>query len=291
MLYGAIEAGGTKFNLGVGDAKGNVVKQLAIPTRNPEETMNEVMAFFAGFPITSLGLGCFGPLELNETSPHYGFITTTPKKEWVSYDILGTLKRYLGIPIAMNTDVGAAALGEITFGAFQSEQTLLYLTIGTGIGGGYVINGQIHTGLLHPEIGHIHINRQPEDVHPTNCRYHENCLEGLAAGPAIESRTGLSGDQVPDDHPVFTLVADYIGQALATCILVVSPTKIVLGGGVMKRTFLYPLIRQSTLTHLNGYLETEALQHMDTYIVPPSLGSQSGIVGCLALARSAECLQ
>lgn len=288
MLYGAIEAGGTKFNLGIGDAQGNVVHHLTVPTRSPEETMKEVVAFFAAFRITSLGLGCFGPLELNKTSPHYGFITTTPKKEWVSYDILGTLKRHLGIPITMNTDVGAAALGEITFGDFQSEQTLLYLTIGTGIGGGYVINGQIHNGLLHPEVGHIHVNRHPEDVHPAICRYHENCLEGLASGPAIESRTGLPGDQVSDDHPVFPLVADYIGQALAAYILVLSPTKIVLGGGVMKRTFLYPLIRQSTLAHLNGYLVAEALQHMDTYIVPPSLGSQSGIMGCLALAQSAE---
>lgn len=284
MLYGAIEAGGTKFNLGIGDAQGNLLKHLTIPTRNPDETMKEVVAFFETFPITSLGLGCFGPLELNETSPRYGFITTTPKKEWVAFDILGTLKQHLGIPIAMNTDVGAAALGEITFGTFQSQQTLLYLTIGTGIGGGYVINGQIHNGLLHPEIGHIHINRQPEDFHTANCRYHKNCLEGLAAGPAIESRTGLPGDQVPDVHPVFPLISDYIGQALAACILVLSPTKIVLGGGVMNRSFLYPLIRQSTLAQLNGYLEAEALQHMETYIVPPSLGNQSGIMGCLALA-------
>lgn len=287
MLYGAIEAGGTKFILGIGDEQGNLVKRQRIATQCPEKTLGEAVAFFADYPIVSLGLGCFGPLELLEESPRYGYITTTPKKQWVSFDILGTLKRQLGIPIALSTDVGAAALGEITYGAFRSQQTLLYLTIGTGIGGGYVINGQIHNGMLHPEIGHIQINRQSEDLHPANCRYHENCLEGLAAGPAIESRTGLPGDQVPDDHPVFPLISDYIAQALATCILVLSPSKIVLGGGIMERAFLFQLIRQNTLVHLNGYLETEALEHIETYIVPPSLGSHSGIMGCLALAQKA----
>ncbi len=287
MLYGAIEAGGTKFILGIGDVHGNLLERQSISTRGPNETMKEAADFFSDFPIASLGLGCFGPLELDETSPRYGFITTTPKKQWVSFDILGTLKRQLKIPVVISTDVGAAALGEITYGAFSSQQTLLYLTIGTGIGGGYVINGRIHNGMLHPEIGHIQINRQPGDLHPANCRYHDNCLEGLAAGPAIESRTGLPGVQVPDDHPVFPLISDYIAQALATCILVLSPTKIVLGGGVMERAFLFPIIRKKTLAHLNGYLETEALQHMDTYIIPPSLGKHSGIMGCLALAQRA----
>lgn len=287
MLYGAIEAGGTKFILGIGDEQGNLLERLSIPTRSPEETTKEVVSFFTAYPLTSLGLGCFGPLELDKTSPRYGFITTTPKKQWMFFDILGTLKQQLGIPIAISTDVGAAALGEITYGAYPSQQTLLYLTIGTGVGGGFVINGQIHNGMLHPEIGHIKVNRQPGDLHPSNCRYHASCLEGLAAGPAIESRTGLPGAQVSEDHPVFSLISDYIGQALSTCILVLSPTKIVLGGGVMKRDFLFPLIRQSTLAHLNGYLETETLQHIDTYIVPPSLGSHSGIMGCLAMARKA----
>jgi fructokinase len=287
MLYGALEAGGTKFVLGIGDDRGNLLERASIATRDPEKTMKTVTDFFAGFPVKSLGLGCFGPLELNEDSPRYGFITTTPKKQWVSYDILGTLKRQLGIPIAISTDVGAAALGEVTFGAFRSQEALLYMTIGTGIGGGYVINGHIHTGMLHPEIGHIQVNRHAADAHTSCCRYHENCLEGLASGPAVESRTGLPGAQVPDDHPVFPLIADYLAQALATCILVVSPTKIVLGGGVMERAFLFPLIRQSTLAHLNGYVETEALQDIDTYIVPPSLGKNAGIMGCLALAQKA----
>ena len=287
MLYGAIEAGGTKFILGIGDEHGNLLERESISTRDPGETIKEVVDYFTHFPIAALGLGCFGPLELHEESPRYGFITTTPKKQWVFFDILGTLKRQMGIPIAINTDVGAAALGETTFGTFRTHQTLLYLTIGTGIGGGYVINGRIHNGMLHPEIGHIQMNRHPEDRHISICRYHDHCFEGLASGPAIESRTGLPGAQIPDDHPVFPLIAGYVAQAVSTCILVLSPTKIVLGGGVMKRRFLFPLIRQKTVAYLNGYLETEILQHMDTYIVPPSLGSYSGIMGCLEMARKA----
>lgn len=284
MNYGAIEAGGTKFVLATGNEKGEILERVSIPTRDPEDTMRDVVAFFLGKDLISIGLGCFGPLELNRNKAKYGYITSTPKEKWVDFDILGTLRRELGIPVMISTDVSAAALGEVTFGDFKGESTLLYITIGTGIGGGYVIEGKIHNGMLHPELGHILVTRDSRDNYKGFCRFHENCLEGLAAGPANEGRTGLKGGDIPDDHESFDFIAGYIAQALMNYILILSPTKIVLGGGVMDRSFLFPKIRKNVQELLNGYVLTDELSDIDTYIVPPSLGIHSGIKGALAIA-------
>jgi len=288
MNYGAIEAGGTKFVLAIGNKEGEILERKSIQTRGPEETMDEVISFFKDKNIRALGLGCFGPIELNKEKEKYGYITSTPKKKWVNFDILGTLQRALNIPVSISTDVSAAALGEVTFGEFKNESTLLYITIGTGIGGGYVIDGKIHNGMLHPELGHILVTKDPHDTYKGFCRFHENCLEGLAAGPANEGRTGLKGSEIPDSHESYEFIARYIAEALMNYILVLSPTKIVLGGGVMDRSFLYPKIRENVLRLLNGYILTDELQDIERYIVSPSLMNNSGIKGALALALKAE---
>ena len=198
------------------------------------------------------------------------------------------LFKALNIPVSISTDVSCAALGEVTFGEFKNEPTLLYITIGTGIGGGYVIDGKIHNGMLHPELGHILVTKNPQDTYKGFCRFHENCLEGLAAGPANEGRTGLKGNEIPDSHESFEFIAKYIAEALMNYILVLSPTKIVLGGGVMDRSFIFLKIRENVLKLLNGYILTDELQDIEHYIVSPSLMNNSGIKGALALALKAE---
>jgi fructokinase len=288
MIIGAIEAGGTKFVLAVGNEKGELTEKLSIPTRTPEETMPEVYAFFRDKNIEALGIGCFGPLELNKEKEKYGYITSTPKLAWADYDILGNLKKNLNVPVEISTDVSGAALGEVTFGAYEKENTLLYITVGTGIGGGYVIDGKIHNGMLHPEMGHVLVTKNPRDTYKGACPYHENCLEGLAAGPANEGRTGMKGIDIPDDHESFHFIAEYMAEALMSYILVLSPTKIVLGGGVMGRTHMLPEIRQILEKKLNGYIKTDQLSSLDSYIVTPSLGTESGIKGALALALMAK---
>lgn len=288
MILGAIEAGGTKFVLAVGNENGEIAEKISIPTRNPEETMKEIHNFFKDKNIEALGIGCFGPLELNREKEKYGYITSTPKLAWADYDILGSLKKNLGVPVEISTDVSGAALGEITFGDFKNEDTLLYITVGTGIGGGYVINGKIHNGMLHPEMGHILINSVPEDTFKGSCPYHGNCLEGMASGPANEKRTGMKGTDIPDEHESFDFIASYMAEALMSYILTLSPTRIVLGGGVMGRTQMLPKIRQILRKKMNGYLKTDQLNDLEHYIVTPSLGTESGIKGALALALMAE---
>ena len=288
MILGAIEAGGTKFVLAVGNEKGEISEKISIPTRTPEETMPEIYDFFKSRDITALGIGCFGPLELNKNKEKYGYITSTPKLAWADYDILGNLKKNLNIPVEISTDVSGAALGEITFGDYEKENTLLYITVGTGIGGGYVIDGKIHNGMLHPEMGHILVTKNPKDTYKGACPYHKNCLEGLAAGPANEGRTGMKGIDIPDDHESFDFIAEYMAEALMSYILVLSPTKIILGGGVMGRIHMLPKIRSILNEKLNGYIKTDQLSDLDNYIVTPSLGTESGIKGAFALALMAE---
>ncbi len=250
--------------------------------------MQEIYDFFKGKNIEALGIGCFGPLELNREKEKYGFITSTPKLAWADFDILGSLKNHLNVPVEISTDVSGAALGEITFGDYKGEDTLLYITVGTGIGGGYVINGKIHNGMLHPEMGHILINKDPKDSFEGSCPYHGNCLEGMASGPANEKRTGMKGTDIPDDHESFDYIASYMAEALMSYILVLSPTRIVLGGGVMGRTQMLPKIRSILSEKMNGYLKTYQLSNLEHYIVSPSLGTESGIRGALALALMAE---
>lgn len=289
MKLGAIEAGGTKFVVAIGDENGTIEKRESFPTTTPEETMSKVFHFFDQYEFDALGIGTFGPIDPDPQSPTYGYITTTPKPHWSQTDILGQLKQRYAVPMGFDTDVNGAALGEVTFGAAKNLDSCLYLTIGTGIGGGAVVEGNLVHGLLHPEMGHMRLVSHPDDHHFKGiCPYHPYCFEGLASGPAIEARYQKKAYELPKDHPAWEIEAYYIGQALATYILVLSPKKIILGGGVMKQTQLFPRIHHYTQSFLNGYIQKpEILTDIENYIVSPALGDNAGICGALALAKQA----
>lgn len=285
MLLGAIEAGGTKFVCATGNEAGDILERISFPTTKPEETMEKVIAFFKGKKIKALGIGSFGPIDPNSNSTTYGYITTTPKPYWGNYNILGKLKDSFDIPMGFDTDVNGAALGEIKWGVAKGLNSALYITVGTGIGAGAVVEGNMVNGLLHPEMGHIYPIRDPKDNYKGRCPFHLDCLEGLASGPAIEERWGIKGYNLPIDHQAWDLEAYYLAQALVNYILIISPEKIIMGGGVMKQHQLFPKIRKNVQELLNGYVKKdEILTNIGSYIVPPKLGDNAGICGSLALA-------
>ena len=286
-LFGSVEAGGTKFVCAVGDASGQILAQTTLPTTSPKETLARVIAFFENQPrLRGIGVGSFGPVDLRPDSPTWGYITTTPKPGWRHTDMAGTLSRALNLPIAFDTDVNAAALGEKRWGAAQGVNDFIYLTIGTGIGGGGMINGGLMHGLLHPEMGHIRLPHDSErDPFPGACPYHGDCLEGLASGPAIAQRWGAPGDELPPEHPAWELEAHYLALALTDFILSLSPERIILGGGVMKQRPLFPKIREKVKRLLADYVQHPVILHrLDNFIVPPGLGDTAGVMGALALA-------
>jgi len=289
-MYGGIEAGGTKFVCAVASGPGQIVDEIRFQTTTPEETLGKAIRFFQPFvssgQVGAIGVGCFGPLDVNVESSQYGFITATPKRGWSHTNVLGILRGGLGIKIALDTDVNVAALGEFKWGASRGFDPSLYLTIGTGIGGGYIKDGRSLIGLLSPEMGHLRIPHNRElDSFPGNCPFHDDCFEGLASGPAIEKRLGAPGAMIPEKHPFWNIEADYIASAIMNYVLTLSPKKIILGGGVMQREFLFPKVRWRVRELLNGYVSSKSLlEHIDDYIVPPGLGNQSGSLGAIALA-------
>lgn len=287
MRLGALEAGGTKMVCAIGDEKGNIEERVSIPTKTPEETIPLLIDFFKQRNIDALGIGCFGPLELNKKAEKYGYITTTTKLAWRNFDFLGSMKKALQCPVGFDTDVNGSVLGEVTFGQAKGKSCALYLTIGTGIGAGIYIEGKLLHGMLHPEAGHVLITRRETDTYGGKCPYHKNCLEGLAAGPAIEGRYGKKAVDLVEEEDVWDLEADYIAQALTGYILTLSPEIIILGGGVMHQMQLFPLIRKKVTEYLGGYVNTEELSDMEHYIVPASLHDDQGIMGCLELGRKA----
>lgn len=281
MLFGAIEAGGTKFVCAVSDKELTILERVSIPTTVPEETMAEVFAFFDKHDVVSIGVGSFGPIDVNKKSKIYGYVTTTPKKGWTNYNFLGALKERYDIPVAWTTDVNAAAYGELKKGAAVGKESCLYLTVGTGIGGGVVIDGKIINGYGHPEVGHISVKRHPEDTYEGTCPFHKDCLEGVAAGPSLEKRYGVKGHELEPTHKAWEIEAYYLAQAIMNYTLVLSPEMIIFGGGVMKQEQLFPLMRESYKNQVNGYVATPELEE---YIVPCALGDNAGITGCLLLA-------
>lgn len=293
-LYGGIEAGGTKFVCCVASGPEHIVEEIRFATTTPDETLQKTIDFFqpyvAAGQIRTIGVGCFGPLDLDPASPTYGHIASTPKLYWSHADVLGTLQRGLNVHIAFDMDVNVAAVGETIWGASQGCDPYLYLTIGTGIGGGYVKDGKTLIGMLNLEMGHIRIPHSRElDPFKGSCPFHGDCFEGLANGPAIEKRLGVPGAAVPEDDPFWDIEADYIASALMNYILTLSPRKIILGGGVMQREFLFPKIRSRVLALLNGYVASKTLlEEIDQYIVPPGLGNRSGMMGAIALAMQLE---
>ena len=288
-LYGALEAGGTKMVCAIGDENGNILERISIPTRTPAETMGPMIDFFRGKGIRALGIGCFGPVDLKKGSRTYGYITSTPKLAWQNYPIVAEFEKALGVPVGFDTDVNAAALGEATWGCTRDVENSIYITVGTGVGVGVIIGGKPYHGMLHPEGGHILLARHPDDpMVGSGCPFHENCLEGLAAGPSLEKRWGIKGAELTGRKEVWQLEAYYIGQALADYILILSPERIVLGGGVTHQEGLLALIRQETAKQLAGYIRTAAIDHLDSYIVGVSLHDNQGVMGAVKLAMDAE---
>lgn len=286
---GALEAGGTKMVLAVYEEDGTELERLTLPTETPEITMPPMIAFFRRHGIDALGVGSFGPLDLNPASPTYGFITSTPKLAWKNYPLLKNLLDGRSIPAGIDTDVNAAIIAEAELGAARGCQNAVYVTIGTGIGGGVYANGQTVHGLLHPEVGHTLLRPHPLDPNPRGvCPYHESCLEGLAAGPAIGARVGGDAKNLPDDHPTFEIEAFYLAQMCVNLITTLSPERIILGGGVMQRSRLFAQVREQTVRLLNGYIQAPAItEHIDEYIVAPQLFPVSGLIGSYLIGKKA----
>jgi fructokinase len=290
-LYAGLEAGGTKFNCVVGAGPDDIRAETRIPTTTPEATLREALEFFRAQratlgPLTSAGIASFGPVDLDPASATYGFITSTPKPGWAHTDIVGVVRQSLGVPVQFDTDVNAAALGEGRWGAAQGLDHFIYLTVGTGIGGGGLVGGAMMHGLVHPEMGHVRIpHDRTTDPYEGHCPFHGDCLEGLACGPALNARWGRPAEDLPDDHPAWALEARYLALALNDFVCTLSPRRIILGGGVMERLSLFPKIHHELQSLLNGYVQASQITtHIDRYVVPPAFGPRAGLIGALALA-------
>lgn len=282
MFYGAIEAGGTKFVCAVGNEKGEIISRTVFPTQDPETTLGNVYSYFSDYVLISIGVGCFGPIELNQNKDNFGEILNTPKHLWKNFNIYQALLSHFSIPIVVDTDVNAAALGEFHSGAAQESDSCLYITVGTGIGAGFVQKGKLSKGLFNTEMGHIYVPRHPEDSFEGSCNYHGNCLEGMASGTALHTRYGKKGNELEEMKAVWELEAYYLAQAIVNYSLILAPEKIILGGGVMKQTILYTLIREKVEKLLHQYVN---IADFDDYIVPPELNDNQGVMGSLFLAR------
>jgi fructokinase len=286
--FGGMEGGGTKFVCAICDDSFHVADIIQIPTTSPEETLGRTLSFFKKYELKALGLSVFGPVDLDNSSPFYGSITTTPKVGWSGVNILSAFNSE-SYPKAFTLDVNAAILGEYVLIPQNSLlNSLVYITIGTGIGAGIIANGNLVSGLGHPEVGHMRIPHDKKtDPFPGLCVYHKDCLEGLASGPAIHSRWNTSPANLADDHRAWALESEYLAYAIVNIILMISPQKIILGGGVMNHKVLFPLIREKVMRLLNDYLSFSDINNkIDEYIVPPELGNNSGVMGALVMARN-----
>ena len=295
-LIAAIEAGGTKFNIALGTGPDDLRATARIPTTTPAETMAAVLAWLEQAaaehgPFAAIGVGSFGPLELDQSSPQYGYITSSPKLAWQNTDMLGPLRECFGAPIGFDTDVNAAALGEARWGAGQGIDPLVYLTIGTGVGGGAIVHGRALHGLLHPEMGHLQVPTTVRSglVDPRcQCPFHDSCLEGFVSGPAIAKRWGIPAEDLPAGHPAWQDAAETLARGLVSIITILSPRLIILGGGVMHGPGVLEAVRFAVLRQLNGYLQIPALLNdIDSYIVSPGLGDRAGVLGAIALGQQA----
>jgi len=287
--YGGIEAGGSKWECAIGSGPGDVRAAETIPTSTPRETLDRAIGFFEREgPVDAIGIGSFGPVDRKSSSPTWGQITTTPKPGWAHTDVGQAVRRRLSVPVAFDTDVNAAALGEQRWGAGQGLETFCYITVGTGIGGGGLAGGNLLHGLLHPEFGHMRIPHDLElDPFAGVCPYHGDCWEGLASGRAIEARWGRPAEELEGKPAVWELEARYLALGLVCVICVLSPERIILGGGVMRCDGLLPLVRREVLALLNGYLDSSAVRDgLADYITLPALGPRAGVLGAIALAEA-----
>ena len=283
MLYGAIEAGGTKFRSAVYE-NGKIIDELTVPTTTPNETLDKVITFFASYSLESLGIGAFGPIIIDQTNPDFGLITQTPKVKWRNFNVLQYIKERITIPIYLNTDAGVAALGE--YWAYEGKvKNLIYITVGTGIGGAIITDGHIYAGAHHPELGHFLIMRKKNDYHPSVCPYHDNCLEGLASGSSLASRYQLSHSQMGEREDIWDLEGYYLAQAFFDYALAFSPDKIIIGGGVSAQKKLLPAVRKYFVRMNNNYFVYDQLKDPNTFIVTPLMGNNAGLFGAYCLAR------
>lgn len=288
QVYGGIEAGGTKFVCAVGTGPENILAKTQFSTTTPPETLGKAIEFFREYmPLKAIGTASFGPLDLDVNSPSYGSITTTPKPGWANTSLVKPLQDALGIPVAIDTDVNGAALGEWKWGAAKGLDTFIYLTIGTGIGGGAMIKGKLVHGLTHPEMGHILIPHDRQtDPFAGSCPYHHDCLEGLASGTAVAKRWGVLPDSLPTGHEAWRLETKYLASGVMNFILTLSPQKVIMGGGIMKVPGLLEGVRKTVKNLLNNYVNAPAINDkIDEYIVAPGLGYMSGVLGAIALAE------
>ena len=291
-MYVGIEAGGTKFVCAVGTGPGDLREVMTFPTNTPEETLARARAFVAEHAggLRGIGVASFGPVDLRPASGTYGYITSTPKPGWRDTDVLTPLREAADVPIGFDTDVNGAALAEYRWGAATDVDSCVYITVGTGIGGGGVLGGRLLHGLLHPEMGHLPVHRDAKDDYPGNCSYHGDCLEGMASGPAIAKRWGtsaqhLTGRQLAD---AVHLQAGYLAQMAAAITYLLSPQRLIFGGGVMHLEGLLEALRARTVELLNGYIDVaDITEHTDRYIVRPQLGDHAGLLGAIALAADA----
>ncbi len=287
MLYGAIEAGGTKFVCSVGNKEYQTLDKISIETTNPVETLEQVIHFFNKYKeqISSFGIGSFGPIDCDKNSPTYGFITNTPKLLWKDFDVLGTLKSEFNVQMYWTTDVNASAYGEYHFGHGEDLSSLVYVTIGTGVGGGAIQNGEFIGGASHPEMGHMIVHPHSSATQGGICPYHDFCLEGLASGPAIEHRAGIKGNDLDPQSVEWEIEAYYIAQAVYNITYLLRPERIILGGGVMNKESLLEKVQESYQKLAGDYLNIDDIKR---YIVLPKLGGEAAIKGCYKLAEKAK---
>jgi fructokinase len=284
-VYGGIESGGSKWECAVGTGPDDVRAALTIPTTTPDETIGRVLEFFAGaWPVDAIGVGSFGPIDARRGSDTWGYITTTPKPGWSNTDVGQAIQRHLDVPVVFDTDVNAAALGEHRWGAGRGLGSLWYVTVGTGIGGGAVVDGQILHGLSHPEFGHLRVPRDPTDSFAGSCAYHGDCLEGLASGTALEARWGKPAHEIENDE-AWALEARYLALGLLAVVAILAPQRIVVGGGVARRAGLLADVRAQLSALMNGY---HGFEPSGDFVTSPALGSRAGVLGAIALAASRD---
>ncbi|MGH8913203.1 MAG: ROK family protein [Acidimicrobiia bacterium] len=285
--YGTVEMGGTKTSCAVGFALDDLSSVLTFPTTTPDETLSRVIDHLAASSPVAVGVASFGPIELRPGHPGYGHIKVTPKSGWSGVDVVGPIREALAVPVGFDTDVNGAALGEGRWGAGRGLAGFVYVTVGTGIGGGALVDGAPLHGLGHPEMGHIAVRRHPEDPYPGGCRLHGDCLEGLAGGPAIEGRFGVAADGLTGDQlsRAVEIEAFYLAQLMRDLVYTLAPERVIVGGGVSKLPGLLARVGRSLVAELAGYPGLP--EHESGFVVEPGLGDLSGLAGGLVLAESA----
>ncbi|MFN3607762.1 MAG: ROK family protein [Hyphomonas sp.] len=291
LRVAGIELGGTKSIALLAEGK-NILHQVTVPTTTPDETLSrlrtQLQLWHTEQPFSALGIASFGPIQLNKDAPDFGTILKTPKPNWTDAPVAIYLASSFTSPWAIDTDVNGAALAEHRWGAGIGCDSLCYITIGTGLGGGVVVNGKAVHGLLHPEIGHIRVRRSAGDTFPGACPFHGDCIEGLVSGPALAARFGRPTSEVPHTHPAWQSVADDIAELACTILLTTSAQRILFGGGVSSsRLFLLPMVRQRVFDRLGGYLPLPDVDTIAGIIAPPALGDLAGPLGAVAVAHLA----